>query len=48
MKIMMVQIRIPAGILKFLSDCCNLTSPIILELLLNYVTNEKDEPAYKG
>jgi len=39
---------IPSGILKFLSDCCNLTSPIILELLLDYVTNEHTEASYKG
>ncbi|ORX52502.1 hypothetical protein BCR36DRAFT_324258 [Piromyces finnis] len=39
---------IPSGILKFFSDCCNLTSPIILELLLNFVSNNTNEPAYKG
>jgi len=39
---------IPSGILKFLSDCCNLTSPIILELLLDFVSKEKTEASYKG
>ncbi|KAL6591713.1 P-loop containing nucleoside triphosphate hydrolase protein [Neocallimastix sp. 'constans'] len=39
---------IPSGILKFLSDCCNLTSPIILELLLDFVSNEETEESYKG
>ncbi|OUM67296.1 hypothetical protein PIROE2DRAFT_40198 [Piromyces sp. E2] len=39
---------IPSGILKFFSDCCNLTSPIILELLLDFVSNNTNEPAYKG
>eukprot|EP00833_Pecoramyces_ruminatium_P000081 jgi/Orpsp1_1/1174113/evm.model.c7180000048971.1 len=39
---------IPAGIFMVIADCCNVCSPIILELLLNYITNENTEASYKG
>ncbi|ORX63492.1 hypothetical protein BCR32DRAFT_226999, partial [Anaeromyces robustus] len=41
---------IPAGIFKLLSDICNLISPVVLELLLDHLSdkNSKTNESYKG
>jgi len=39
---------LPAGIFMLISNICSICSPVILELLLNFVTNEKTEASYKG